>query len=373
MLEVREVSSRRELNRFIKLPWRVYKDDPYWVAPLLQEQKGITFNRKKHPFFEFGEAAFFLAYRDGKPVARVSAHINNLHNEYHKVQDGFFGFFEAFNDEEAVLALFAKAEDWLRAKGATMVRGPEDYTIYDEIGMLADGWEKEPKIPVILEVYNHRYYLDLMRAAGYEKEIDWLAFIVSRETPIKPVFEKIRKRLEDQGFLFRNIDVKRLDEEVEALKEVVNRSWDANWGHVPYTDKQFEAIKEAFKLIMDPRLIYMVEYEGKVIASSISLPDINPSIRKMKGRVFPFGWWHFLRARKKATGLRTFLFGVLPEFRNKGIDAVMVMETVKCGLKYGYLWSDCSIIVENNHKIIDPVVKWGGELYRTFRIFRKDL
>lgn len=373
MLEIVECSGKKQMNRFIKFPWRVYKDDPYWVAPLLFEQKGVAFNRKKHPFFEFGEAAYFLALRDGKPVARVCAHVNHLHDRHHGVREGFFGFFEALNDAEAVKALFARAEAWLRDKGATMVRGPYNYTIYDEIGMLADGWDNEPKIPVLMEMYNHRYYLDLMREAGYEKEIDWLAFMVGSDTEIKPVFDKIRKRLEEQGYLFRAVNTKKLDQEVEALKEVVNRSWDANWGHVPYTDRQFETIKEAFKLIMDPRMIFMVEHEGKVVASSITLPDLNPSLKRMNGRLFPFGWWHFLRAKKRATGLRTFLFGVLPEHRNKGIDAILVTDTIRFGKKYGYLWSDCSLIVENNTKMIEPVLKWGGKVYRTYRVFRKKL
>lgn len=376
MIEVRQMRSKGEMNKFIKFPFQVYKKNPYWVPPLLFEQKHITFNKKKHPFFAEGikgEAVYFMAFRDGKPVARVSAHHNPLHNEYHKVNEGFFGFFEAENDPEAVKALFAEGEAWLKTKGATLVRGPYDYTLYDEIGMLVGGWENEPKIPVVLEMYHHKYYTELMAAAGYEKEIDWLSYQVSRDTKIKPVFDKIKKRLEDNGYIFRHIDPKKLDEEVEALKEVVNRSWEDNWGHVPYTDKQFEAVKEAFKMIMDPRMIFMVEFEGKLVACSITLPNINPSVKKMRGRLFPFGWWHFLRSKKRATGMRTFLFGVLPEHRNKGLDAVLVTDTVKFGRKYGYEWSVCSLIVENNQKIIDPVVKWGGKLYRTFRIFKKTL
>jgi len=376
MIEVKQMQSKQEIKQFIKLPFRIYKRDPYWVPPLIFEQKHIVFNRKKHPFFEQGvggEAVFFMVFRDGKPVGRVTAHYNRLHNEYHKVNEGFFGFFEAENDPEAAKALFAEGEAWLRARRAMLIRGPYNYTLYDEIGMLADGWDNEPKTPVLLEMYNPRYYLDLMAEAGYEKEVDWLAFMVHEGIKIKPVFEKIKKRLEDNGYIFRHINTRKLDKEVEGLKEVVNRSWQDNWGHVPYTDKQFEAVKAAFKMIMDPRMILMVEYEGKVVASSISLPDINPSLKKMRGRLFPFGWWYFLRARKRTIGLRTFLFGVLPEHRNKGLDAVLVTDTIKCGRKYGYQWADCSIIVENNTKIIDPVVKWGGQLYRTYRIFKKNL
>lgn len=202
MLEVIAVDGKKQMNRFIKFPWKVYKGDPYWVPPLLFDQKGATFNKEKHPFFEFGEAAYFMALRDGEPVARISAHTNSLHDKHHGVREGFFGFFEALNDEEAVKALFAKAEEWLRGKGATMVRGPYSYTVYDEIGMLIDGWDNEPKTPVLLEVHNPRYYHDLMKAAGYDKEIDWLAFLVKSDVEIKPVFEKIKQRLEVKAISF---------------------------------------------------------------------------------------------------------------------------------------------------------------------------
>lgn len=375
MIEVREAVSRREIKQFIKLPWKIYKDDPYWVPPLLFEQRD-NFLKKKHPFFEpgFGEAVLFLVYRDGEPVGRVTAHINHLHNKHHNVKEGFFGFYECMDDVEASAMLLTAAEQWLRDRGMTRIIGPENYTIYDEIGFLSEGRENEPKRPVILEVYTPDYYLKHMEHSGFGKEIDWLAFIVDRDVkPPTRVLGKIKQRLIDDGFVFRTINMKQLDEEVAKIKTVVNSAWDANWGHVPYTDKQFEAIAEALKMIVDPRVLFMVEKEGKLVACSITLPDINDSIKKMNGRLFPFGWFHFLRAKKRATGLRTFLFGVLPEYRGLGMDAVMIMDTVEAGLSYGYGWSDCSIVVENNEKMIKPIKKWGGKDYRTFRIFSKDL
>jgi GNAT superfamily N-acetyltransferase len=371
MVSIREVVTKRDAMQFIKLPWRVYKGDPYWVAPLIFDMKN-TLNRK-HPFFEFGEAAFFLAERDGIVIGRIDAHINHNHNKHNNVQEGFFGFFECMNDEEAAQALFAKAEEWCREKGAVRMLGPMNFTIYDEIGILADGFDNEPKLPIILEMYNPKYYVDLLARAGYAKDIDWLSFLVTKDVCIPEIVVKVKQRLISKGFVFRCISMKNIEQEVEAVKDVINTAWSDNWGHVNYTDAQFAAIVKALKLIVDPRFVFVVEKDGQAIACSITLPNINPSLKKMNGRFLPFGWWHFLRSKKKAHGLRTFLFGVRQEYRNRGIDAVLIMDTIDNARAVGHQWSSCSIIVENNIKMIQPVLDWGGKEIKRYRIFTKQL
>jgi len=377
MVTIREVVTKRDAMRFIKVPWLVYKGDPYWVPPLIFDMKNTLarpLGRKAtHPFFEFGEAAFFIAERDGIAVGRIDAHINHKHDEHHKVRDGFFGFFECIDDEEAARALFAKAEEWCRARGATRMVGPMNFTIYDEIGILVDGFDNEPKQPIVLEVYNPRYYIDLLAKAGYVKDIDWLSFLITQEVRIPEIVVKIRKRLVSKGFVFRCINMKRVEQEVDSIKDVINTAWSENWGHVDYTDAQFAAIVEALKLIVDPRFVFIVEKDGKAVACSITLPNINPSIKKMNGRLFPFGWWHFLRSKKNADGLRTFLFGVRQDYRNRGIDAVLILDTINNAIAAGHSWSSCSIIVENNVKMIQPVIDWGGKEIKRYRIFTKGL
>lgn len=372
MVEIKEAVTKKEIKQFIKFPWEVYKDYPNWVPPLIFDMKN-RLNRNKDPFFEFGDAAFFLAIRDGKVVGRVTAHTNSLHVEFHNRNDGFFGYYECLNDNEASQALMKAAEDWLRKKGMTKIIGPENYTIYDEICFMLTGWDADPPTPVILENYNPPYYIDLMEKAGYKKEIDWYAFMVGEDTEIKEVFFRIKDRLLKQGFVFRPVIFKKIKEETEKVKKIVHGAWAENWGHFPYSDRQFEQIAKGLKLIMDPRVCFMVEKDGESAGCSVSLPDINPSLKKMNGRLFPFGWWHLLRAKKKAIGLRTFLFGVLKEYRNRGLDLVMVLDTIVEGKKAGYQWSECSLVVENNKKMIDPILKWGGRLYRTYRLFSKDL
>ncbi len=371
MITIREVHTAKDLKTFTLLPWKVYQGDPYWVPPLIGETMKLL-DKKKSPFFDFGEAGYFLAYRDHQPVGRITAHINHRHNQTHQVKEGFFGFYECLNDEEAAVALLGAAEDWVRQKGMTKIIGPESFSIYDETCFLADGWEALPRIPAVMTTYTPPYYLEHMHKAGLAKEIDWYAFVVQKGTRVKPVFLKMKDRLHDRyGFIFRNIDFKHLDQELPKIKHIFDHAWAENWGHFPLTDRQFDFFKEALQAIADPRLCWIVEDKDQPVGCIVNLPDINPAVQKMNGRLLPWGWWHFLQGRKQSKGLRTFLAGVDQGYRHKGVDIAMIAETITQGVKLGYEWSECSLIVENNHRMIEPVKKWGGELTKTWRLFSK--
>ncbi len=373
MLTIKEIHSKKEIKDFITFAWQIYKNDPNWVPPLIMDTMNMM-DKQKSPFFKFSEAAYFMAYRDGKPVGRVTAHVNNMHNEYRKVKEGFFGFYECLDDDEAAVALMKAAEDWVRSKGMLKIIGPENFCIYDEIGFLAAGWNADPATPVVLTTYTPKYYLDHMIKAGYQKEIDWYAFKVSDGFQIKEVFLKIKNRLEQRrGLKFRNINLKRLDLELPKIKHIFRDAWDENWGHFPMSDKQFDNVAEALKIVADERVCFMVEDGDKPVACSVSLPDINPSVKKMNGRFLPFGIFHFLAAKKNAKGLRTFMLGVEKEYRNIGIDIALVVETFIHGTAAGYKWSECSLIVETNTKMIEPIKKWGGHAYKTYRLVSKQL
>ncbi|MBN1596594.1 hypothetical protein JW933_11770, partial [candidate division FCPU426 bacterium] len=374
MLTVREITARNDYKTFIKFAWQVYQGAPHWVPPLILDTMNML-DKKKNPFFEFGEAAYFMAFRDNKPVGRITAHINRRHNDFHRVKEGFFGFYECLQDDEAAAALLRAAEDWVRAKGMTKIVGPENFCVYDEIGFLADGWEADPPTPVILTTYTPRYYLGQMARAGYQKEIDWYAFKVTQEKiVVKDVFLKLKERLmKRRGFTFRTINLKKLDEELVRIKSIFNEGWADNWGHFPLSDKQFAHIADALKVIADPRVCFMVEDGARPVACSVSLPDINPAVQKMNGRFFPFGIFHFLGAAKKAKALRTFMMGVDKAYRHLGIDVAMVTETYVRGTAVGYQWSECSLIVETNTSMIEPLIKWGGDRYKTYRLFSKKL
>ncbi len=373
MITVKEITSKPDINKFITFAWQIYKNDPNWVPPLIFDMQAML-DKQKSPFFEFGEAAYFMAYRDRRPVGRLTAHINPMHNQTHHTQDGFFGFYECLDDDEAARALLKAAEDWLRAKGMTKIIGQENFTIYDELGFMIKGWDANPATPVILNTYTPEYYVRQLANAGFRKEIDWIAFMIRDDFTLKDVHLKMKDRLiKRRGLTFRNIRLKNLKSEIEKIKVIVGDAWSENWGHFPLSDRWFDKIAEALKAISDERVLFIVEDGDKPVACSISLPDINPSIKKMNGRLFPFGWYHFLTAKQKAIGLRTFMMGVQKEYRNLGIDIALVVDTFRAGRQIGYSWSECSLIVETNTKMIEPLLKWGGTPYKIYRLFSKDL
>jgi len=373
MLTIKEVVSKKDIKHFIRFAWNVYTRDSNWVPPLILDQMN-QLDRKKSPFFEFGEAAYFIAYRDGRPVGRITAHINHRHNEVHQKKDGFFGFYECLPDDEAAVALLKTAEDWVRARGMNKIIGQENFTIYDELGFMIKGWDSTPSTPVVMETYTPKYYLEQMQKAGYQKEIDWIAFLVKSDFELKDSLFKIKERvLTRRGLTLRPVNLKKLDQEMPKIKVIFNEAWKENWGHYPFTDRQFDLIAEALKAIVDPRVCLLVEDHGNPVGCSITLPDINPWVKKMNGRFLPFGIFHFLQGKKKATGLRTFMMGVVKEYRGLGVDIAMVLETFLVGRQVGYKWSECSLIVETNKPMLDAIARWGGDPYKVYRLFSKSL
>lgn len=373
MLSVKEISSRQDIKRFIRFAWEIYKDDPKWVPPVIMDTLAML-DKRHSPFFEFGEAAYFMAFRDRKPVGRITAHTNRRHNEAQNSRDGFFGFYECLPDDEAALALFKAAEDWVRAKGMNKIVGQENFTVYDELGFMIKGWDADPPTPVIMETYTPKYYLDQLSKAGYQKEIDWIAFKVAQDFHLKESLFKIKERvLQRRGLTMRNINLKKLDQEMVKIKVIFNEGWQENWGHYPLSDKQFDHIANALKVIVDARVCFMVEDHGRPVGCSVSLPDINPAVKKMNGRLFPFGIFHLLYGKKHSTGLRTFMMGVLKEYRGHGVDIAMVLETFLEGRKVGYQWSECSLIVETNKPMLAAIERWGGVPYKVYRLFSKKL
>ena len=163
--------------------------------------------------------------------------------------------------------------------------------------------------------------------------------------------------------------MKSFSREVESVKKLFNEGWDDNWGHVPLTDRQFDHLAKFVKLVANPNIIFVAEKDGETVGAIVNIPDINPAVKRMNGRLFPLGWIKLLRAKKKATAIRTFILGVDKRYRNKGLDAALVMETAACWRSYGYTWGDCSIIVETNNHIIRPLIKWDGEIYARHSVF----
>ena len=371
-VQIRQIQKRRDIKRFVRLAWDIYRDDPHWVPPLISEQmKFLT----RGPFFEIGEAAYFLAYRNGQIAGRISAHVNRRHNEHYGDRKGFFGFFECVNDPTVAKALFDASESWLRARGMDTIQGPENFSIYDECTLLVDGFDSSP---VVLLTYNPPYYAYLIEGCGFARQVDWYAYLMSkRELPLPEKYYRIRDRVRRRpGLVLRNINMKQFDEEARIIQHIFGTAWSDNWGnweHLPLTNGQFEHIVGQLKMILEPKLVFMAELDGQPVGFALSVPDANQALQKANGRLFPFGALKIMRQMKKVKRLRTVVLGVLEEYRNMGIDLALYLETIEVGVALGFEDSECSLIAATNTKMRAALEGIGARVYKTYRLYTKEI
>jgi hypothetical protein len=365
-LKVKKVETKEELKQFVRFPWKIYQNDPYWVPPLLSEQMKFL-DKKSGPFFEFGEAEYFIAYDGAEPVGTISAQANHQYEKFHDKETGFFGFFECIDNQEVADALFAEAKSWLQSKNKSKILGPMSFTIYDISGMLYEGFDSSP---VILLAYNPAYYNDLVTRAGLTKEIDWYAFNVSKDSYKNPALFRVRDRvLRQKDLRIESVDMKRLDEYVKLIGLIFNDAWMENWGHVPLTENQLKHLTVELKPVVVPELTYFAFLNGECVGFSLSIKDANPALKKANGRLLPFGLIKILLAMRKITRLRTIVMGVLKEHRHRGIDVAFYANTVEQGIRLGYSESECSIIVETNQRMIRALEELSAERYKTYRFY----
>jgi GNAT superfamily N-acetyltransferase len=359
-------NSKKDVKKFVHFMKRVYRIYPHFVPPIYSDVVKFIL---KGPFNKIGEKQLFVALRDGEIVARLSVHRNFAHNDFYKTNQGFFGFFEALDDQEAVNAIFAEGEKWLKERGCSSVLGPMNFAVYDEIGLLVDAFDIDP---VLLCTYNPPYYLKLLESAGFKKEVDWYAYL--KDTTIPNFMRLINQRvLKQPGMVIREVNRKNIDSEAEAVKHIFNQAWAENWGNVPFTDDQWHHLVKDLKLIINEKLAFITELNGKPIAFAISLIDANQAVKKANGSLFPFGIIKLLLEMRKIKRVRTTIMGVLKEHRNKGIEIAMVHKTIENGIALGITESDCSLIVETNTAMSSVLEKIGCVKYKTYRVLKKDI
>lgn len=365
------VQTKKELKEFIRLPWKIYKGNPNWVPPLISELKK-TFNKEKYPFFEHSDAEFFLAKRNGETVGRIAAIKNNNHLKIYNDDLGFFGFFESINDQGVANGLFNEAVQWLKNHGLKKIRGPENYSQNEEIGLLIDAFDTPP---VIMMPYNPPYYKTLVESAGFEKAIDLYAYQVESSGDIPERLQKsVGKLKQCYNFNIRKINLKKIDEEIEKIKVVYNSAWAENWGAVPFTDTELNAIKNDLLKIANPDIVFLAEINGEPVGVSVAVPDINEALIKINGRLFPLGMFKFLYFMRNIKGVRVLIMGVLKEHRNKGIDIAFYYETFKNGLRHGFVKGEMSWILENNYAMRNAAEKIPlTRHYKTYRLYEKEI
>ena len=371
-LEISEVRSRRERLAFIKMPWNLYRHDPHWVPPVIADQMEFL-DPKKGVFFDHGEARLFLARRQGVPVGRITAHVNHLHDRIHHDGTGFFGFFECENNPETARALFAQAERYLRSRNRTSSVGSLSFGIYDEVGVLVSGFDSDP---YVMNVHNPPYYRDLITASGYGKEVDWFAYrgYLKDYEIVDQRLLRIRDRvLSRSGLTLRNVDLHRIPREAAIVKELFDSAWSKNWGHVPFSRHEWERLIGQLRRIVIPELTIIAERDGKPVGFTLTSYDANVAVKKLNGRLFPFGAISLLRNLKRTRNIRFILMGVREEYRGRGIESALILTFAQRAYEMGFEELEMSLVVENNTPMITALEYYPVEIKKVYRIFSKSL
>ncbi len=359
------VSSRKDLEEFVKLQAGFYEGDPNFVPPLVMEEVN-TLDKNKNPFFRHAQASFWTLRGNGKPLARISAVVDLFYQGFHKEKVGFFGHFEA-RDEESAHLLLGKAREWLASKGVLVMRGPISLSTNYICGLLVEGHET---MPVIQMPYNPKEYATWLESFGLKKAKDLFSFLMTRENTNLDRVLSLGEKLEKKGnFSVRHVDMKRFDQEMERIRGIYNQAWEENWGFVPLQKEEFRFIAKSFKQIVKPEFCNIVEAGGEAIGFLLMIPDLNPAIKACNGRLTPAGIVKLILAMRRIKRARVILLGVKKGFRRHGVEVMLIARTIKAGLKHGFQEADLSWILEDNHALLGPLQKIGAKKWKTFRIY----
>jgi hypothetical protein len=373
MLEVNPVHNRREQRLFIRLPWSIYSDDPAWVPPLLLERKELLSPR--NPYFEHAQYQSWIAYRDGTPVGRISAQIDQLHLDRYQKKEGFFGMIEAEDIAETFAALFQTAETWLREHGMRRVLGPYNLSINQEPGLLVDGFETPP---FMMMGHARPYYATRIEENGYRKIKDLYAYIIDSNFEASPAMQTIVKRAKKRVTI-RSLRKSNFDHDLNIIEDIFNDAWSENWGFLPFTEVEFNQLAKEFKLVLNFELVKIADVDGVPAAFMVVVPNINEAIRDLNGRLLPFGWLKLLwRLKIKfPQTVRLPFLGVRKKYHDSILGAalpfLMIQAAWAPALRRGVKKAELSWILEDNKGISDIIESLGGTAYKTYRIYAKDL
>lgn len=369
-IRIDKVETKKALKKFIKFPWAVYKGDPNWVPPLILDVKE-RLDRNKNPFFEHAEMDLFLAFKDGALAGRIAAIIDDNHNQVHNEKVAFFGMYESLDDIEVAKALLDQVAAWGLERGMEILRGPMNLSMNDECAFLLEGFDSPP---VVMMSYNPPYYLDLMEQAGLSKAKDLYAFYMNKDHATAQKVEAIVKRVERSSTIkVRTVNPKTLKEDVEKIRYVYNHGWERNWGFVPWTDHELDHMADNMKQLADWDIVILAEDKGKPVGFAFGLPNYNEALIKMNGRLLPFGLLKLLYYKRRITGIRAVVFGILKEYRMTGLSYLLYWHLEKNSLAKGYTWAETSWQLEDNDAINRFASSIGGEVYKKYRLYGRKI
>lgn len=382
-ISVVPANTKAEKTAFMMLPFEIYKDNPYWVSPLLMDMRhlfglntfidGLLGAKGKHPFFEYGQMQLFLAYKGSNLVGRIAAINNDRYNQVHPNEGGtgFFGFFECVNDQAVANALFDKAKAWLKERKLTKMQGPASPSSSYDFGLLTKGFDDMPRVDM---PYQHEYYQHLYENYGLPCRQELLAYKMDSNTifnneKLRRGAELVKKRYNVE---IKSINMKDLHNEVKKIKEIYNAAWEDLWGVVPLIDKEIDAYAEKFKLIAIPDLIPFIYVNGKLAGMAVAVLDFNFILKDLKGNLFPYGYKIFTN-KKKIKWMRVILLGLLKEYRGKGIDAVVYLHLVETALKNGFLYCEGSYILKDNEEMNKGMRAVSAEVYKEYKVYEMEI
>jgi hypothetical protein len=370
-VQIVPVTNAHEMRQFIRLPWKIYRNDPFWVPPLKLDMKNLL-DRSKHPFFRHSSADFYLARRDGEWVGRIAAILNNNHNSYHHERAMFFGFFECVDDREVASELLEAAAQRGRDQGMALIRGPMNYSTNETAGLLVEGFDSPP---CIMMPHNPSYYEELLVGADFRKAMDLYAWFLLTDKGLSPKIIRVgEKVLQDQNIRVRTIDMKQFWSDVQIIKKIYNDAWSTNWGFVPMTDAEFEHLAKDLKFVVDPRVVLIAERNEEPVAFALALPDINQALKKINGRLFPLGLPLLLCHLRRIRQVRVLALGISKKLQNwSGLGAALYYESFRRGVKAGYQSCEFSWTLENNDLINRSMQLFGARIYKKYRIYEKAL
>lgn len=371
-ISVMPVRTSGDRRRFLDFPYRLYRGDSHWIAPLRISQKDIL-NTKKHPFYQTSNVELFLARRDGRVVGRIMAILNRTHNEFQNERAGFFGFFEVENDKQAAGSLLDAAREWVRASGATLLRGPMNPSTNYECGLLVEGFDLDP---MVMMTYNPPYYAELLEGHGMTKAMDLYAYDIgvdyfNHSNKLQRVAERLRKK---SNISVRPVNLKEFRNEVGIIRQIYNDAWSRNWGFVPMSEEEFDHLATDLKQIVDPRVVLIAEQKtdgGKLRAVGflLAVPDINYALKKINGRLLPLGLLKLLWHSRKICSIRVITMGGILELQNLGLGSIFLDEIYRRGPAAGFSTGEMSWVLENNVMMNRAAELIGGRRSKTYRIY----
>lgn len=372
-VQIVAVESARQRQQFVALGRKLHGSDPNWVPPIDSEQLKLL-DPVKGPYFTHGSVKLWIAIREGNIVGRISAHFSSRYDEHMGGQKGFFGFFLCEDSVETAAALFQAAEEHLSTSGRTDIEGPYSFTVYDELGILVDGFNS---MPAVMVSHNPAYYQRLLEGNGYKKSIDWLAYRGTAgqiDTHLPDRMVNLAQQLKAaRGLTLRPVEMRNFRVEAECVKDVFEQAWDNNWGHVPMSEAEFWAMADALKQVIVPELSLIAEVNNQVVGMAVSIYDINPLIKQINGKLFPLGFVQLLRGIKKSKRFRLLLMGILPRRRGRGYEIALYVETIRKAIEMGFEEAEMSLIVENNDAMIRSIENFDARVSKRFRLYKKAL